>query len=99
MSLKEEIFDFINDHLDEFRKKYSLSKIGLFGSIARGDENQNSDIDLLVEFDLKKNIYKFKEEIRILFKNRFNRDVDLCREKFIKPYIKNEILNEIIYVK
>ena len=80
-------------------KKYHLTKIGVFGSIARGEETGNSDIDLIVEFDDQdKDLHLIKEQLRAEVKNKFNRPVDICREKYIKPRIKNHILSQVRYV-
>jgi uncharacterized protein with HEPN domain len=37
--------------MDRFQKEYHLTRIGLFGSVARGEQSENSDIDLIVEFE------------------------------------------------
>ncbi len=37
----------------ELQEKYQIRQIGIFGSYVRGEQNQNSDIDILVEFDPK----------------------------------------------
>ena len=44
------VLDLIKDHENEIKNKYSVSKIGVFGSYVRGEENKSSDIDILVEF-------------------------------------------------
>ncbi len=45
-----------------------------------------------------KEIFEKKQEIRKIFKEKYNRKIDLCRERSIKPIFKNFILNEVIYV-
>ena len=44
------IADVLHDHLDELRGRYNVSKIGVFGSFARGEDQSNSDVDILVDF-------------------------------------------------
>ena len=81
------------------QKNFHISKIGLFGSYARGEQSNNSDIDLIVEFEENtNNLYETKIAIKQFFKDKFGVDIDLCREKYIKPRYKNRILNEAIYV-
>jgi len=61
--------------------------------------NRKIDIDLIIEMRLDtKEIFEKKQEIRKIFKEKYNRKIDLCRERSIKPIFKNFILNEVIYV-
>jgi len=47
MLTQEEILHFLRDNKELFAEKYSLEKIGLFGSFARNEQTEDSDIDLL----------------------------------------------------
>jgi len=72
--------------------------MGLFGSYARGEQKERSDIDLLVEFEENtQDLYELKLQLKDLFKERFGIEVDICREKYIKPRIKKTILKETVY--
>jgi uncharacterized protein len=96
---KDDILNFLEEQKSAFRNEFQIIKLGLFGSFARNEQSEDSDIDLLVEFAPNtKDLTKKKESIRNLFKSRFNREVDICREKYIKPYFKAQILNSAIYV-
>jgi predicted nucleotidyltransferase len=98
MVKKDQILKFISDNEVLFRNKYYLAKIGLFGSFARDEQNELSDIDLIVEFEPgTKNLHQIKKEIIELFKTKFNVSVDICREKYIKPIFKEQILRESVY--
>ncbi len=80
------------------QERYHIVRIGIFGSFVRGDQNRNSDIDLLVEFeDNTENLYELKQQLKKFFRDRLNIEVDICREKYIKPRFKKSILNEAIY--
>lgn len=96
---REEILSFLMEKKSELFSDYQLTKIGLFGSFANGNQTENSDIDLIVEFQPNiKNLTQKKSKIKDLVRNRFNKEVDLCREKYIKPYFKVQILESVIYV-
>ncbi len=83
----------------ELFTEYQLTKIGLFGSFAEDKGTENSDIDLIVEFELNiEGLSEKKSKIKDLVSKRFNRKVDLCRKKYIKPYFKSHILKSVIYV-
>lgn len=81
-----------------FRDRYHIIRIGLFGSYARGDQNVNSDIDLLVEFeDNTQDLYDLKLQLKDFFQKNLGIEIDICREKYIKPRIKKSILKETVY--
>ncbi len=95
-----DILHFIEHNKDYLFDKYSLVKIGIFGSFARKEQNAESDIDLIVEFKNEtQNIYEIKEDMRNYFGGHFNRKVDIAREKYVKPRIKRDILKEAIYAR
>ncbi len=99
MLTQKEIIHFLKEKKEELFLKYHIVKLGLFGSFARNQENENSDIDLIVEFQPNtENLSEKKAMIKSLVERQFNRKVDLCREKYIKPYFKSFILESVIYV-
>jgi predicted nucleotidyltransferase len=98
MITKEEILSYLKEQKPVFEREYKVVKIGLFGSYARGEQKENSDIDLIVEFKPgTEDLSEKKERIKSVVKSRFNRDVDLAREKYLKPYFRQQILQSAIY--
>ena len=94
---KEQVLDFLKKHKKEFFNKYKISKITLFGSLARGEEKPNSDIDIAIETKLSDyfKLYDFKEELE----KEFNTKVDVVRlREKMNPFLKSRILKEGIYV-
>jgi len=99
MHNKNEILAFLKNNKSTLKKEYNLSKIGLFGSFARDEQTEKSDIDIILEFESEtSDIYDKKAKLKQFLISRFNRNVDLCREKYIKPHIKDHVLKEAIYV-
>ena len=97
--LKEStILSFLKENKDFFQREFHISKLGLFGSYARGDADEESDIDILIDFDDEADIFEAKLMIKELIQRQFNREADICREKYLKPYVRDEILREAIYV-
>ena len=93
------ILIFLQKHYQDIKSDYHILKIGLIGSFARDEQNEKSDIDLLVEFEPEtEDIFDLKLKLKQYLSSNFDRDVDICREKYLKPYIKDYILNEAIYV-
>ena len=99
MGTKEEILQFLINNKRFLSDRFHLKKIGLFGSFARGEQTQSSDVDILIELEENtKNIFDLEYDLKELLKKQFNRDVDLIREKYIKSYFKPLILRDAIYV-
>jgi len=94
-----DILKFLAEQKLFFQQEFQIIKIGLFGSYARGEQSDKSDIDLIVEFAPNTSeLSEKKAQLKSILKKRFNKDVDVCREKYIKPYFKKQILNSTIYV-
>ncbi len=93
-----QILLYLSSNKDRFKKEYHLIKIGVFGSIARGEQNDKSDIDLIVDFeDNTPDLYSIKQKLKNEIQSKFNLPVDICRGKYIKPIFRNQILTEVIY--
>ncbi len=96
---KDFILNYLLEHKVELLRKFHLSKIGLFGSFVRGEETANSDIDLLVEFlPGTEDLFELKLALKKALKKDFKRDIDICREKYIKPYYRKQIFQSVVYV-
>jgi len=93
---KENILKYLSAHKEEFKEKFGVVNIGLFGSYARGDANENSDVDIVIEMKPKSlvNRLKLKEELA----SNLNLDIDIGYFSSLRHFIQNEIRNEIIYV-
>jgi len=99
MNTKEEILHFLRENKSRLLSEYHLSKIGLFGSFARGESTVASDVDILFDFcENVEDIYTLKSTLKAYLSKSFNRSVDLAREKYIKPFAKHQILQDVIYV-
>jgi predicted nucleotidyltransferase len=84
--------------VDDICKKYGISYLGLFGSTARGEEKQDSDVDLLVKFDDKAGIGLFElDRVQRELEIRFGRKVDLVTKmnKYIEPQAMKDL--KILY--
>lgn len=79
-------------------KSFGISKIGLFGSFVSGSQDNNSDVDLIVEFEKGRKSYKSFIELAFFLEELLGRKVDLLTEKSLNPYFGQRILNETEYV-
>ena len=99
MNTREEILEFLKNNRALLEDKYHITKIGLFGSFARNEQKKSSDVDLLIELEEgTKNIYDLKTSLKLYLSDAFERSVDIAREKYLKPYAKEEILKDTLYV-
>lgn len=77
-------------------EKFHVSRIGYFGSYALGRQNENSDLDLLVEFSEPVGWDFFTLEK--FLEDEFEIGVDLVTEEALKEQIRNPILNQVKYI-
>ncbi|MBK6536414.1 MAG: nucleotidyltransferase family protein [Ignavibacteria bacterium] len=77
-------------------EKYSVNKIGYFGSYSRNEQKKYSDIDILVNFEKPVGWEFF--DLQDLLEKELNTKVDLLSTKAIKDLIKNDILKQAIYI-
>jgi uncharacterized protein len=90
-----EIKRILKKRRDDLQKRYGVREIGVFGSFVRGEENEHSDIDILVEFSNIPDLFEF---IRLenSLRRSLGRKVDLVRKGSIRPELKRNILSEVV---
>jgi len=80
--------------VDDICKKYGINYLGVFGSTARGEAHEDSDVDLLVRFDDSANIGLFElDQVQRDLEMRFGRRVDLVTK--LNKYIKPEAMRDL----
>ena len=79
--------------------RMGASRVGLFGSFARGEADESSDIDLLVEFTEGKKNYDTFIDLCFFFEDLFDRNVDLLTPASLSPYLKQQIEAEVRFEK
>jgi hypothetical protein len=68
-------------------KKYGIQSAAIFGSVARGEDRPDSDIDILVRLGERMGIYKFIG-LQFELENTLGKKVDLVSDKSINKYVK-----------
>ena len=81
-------------------EKADVLRSDLFGSYARGEENKDSDIDILVEFKGRKSLFDLVD-LQTELKDKLNRKVDVLTYRSIHPLLRDIIMKEhqVIYEK
>lgn len=96
---QQSILSYLKENLPEWKELYSVENIGVFGSFARSEQTNESDIDIIVKFsDKPKDIFNSKNKIRESIEEKFKKKVDLANEVYLKPNAREQILKEAIYV-
>ena len=92
----EDLKGIIKQNRRELEKKFKVKSIALFGSYARGEQNEESDVDIIVEFS---------EPVGFLFFHLANHlekildaNVDLITPDAIKPNRRKYIMEDLTYV-
>ncbi len=80
------------------RERFHVHEIGVFGSFARGEATEKSDIDFLVTIDAPLETYRQnKEALNAYLKDLFKRNVDLANPRSLKPHYRDRILSHAVY--
>ncbi len=89
------------EQLKEFKKRIApvvnqsnVSYVALFGSYARGEGKEGSDVDLLVRFSKPIDFIEFIE-LEENFSKHLGKKVDLVTEKSLSPYLKPYVLKDL----
>jgi len=88
---KEKIKKIIREN-KEILQKYKVKSISIFGSYVRNEQKEDSDIDLLVEFEED----TYRNFINLIFslENLFKKEVTVVSKEDLSPYIQPYVLKE-----
>ena len=91
----EQILKILREHKPELQRKYPVSKLGVFGSYARGEAGPESDIDIAVELNgsMGLNFVAMADEIEELFGIK----TDVVPMRSIKPQYLSYVQKDIVY--
>lgn len=85
----------LQGHKEELKRKYGVSEIGLFGSYVKNEQNETSDVDILVEFEKAVDLLTFVN-LKNYLSDLLKTNVDLVMKKALKPRIGQRILKEVM---
>ena len=81
-------------HSEELRLR-GVTRLGLFGSVLRGDERPDSDVDLLVDFEENSTLSLIDvADLRLRLCELLGRDVELVQRSMLKPFLRDGIIAE-----
>ena len=96
---KHDILSYLKSQQERYSNQFGIKFIGLFGSFARDEAREESDIDILYEIkqDQKLSLFTYLKLITELEKN-LHKKVDLIREATLKPQLKKYVYQDLKYV-
>ena len=98
MSFKEQFNKFIEENKFIVRQ-YGVSRVGLFGSVAREEDTDNSDLDLIVDFIPGGKNYDNFINFCFFLEEGVGRKIDLLTKESLSPLIWEKVQKEIEYVQ
>jgi predicted nucleotidyltransferase len=94
---KEVVLRRLKANAEEIRQRFSVKSLSIFGSIARDEAGDNSDVDVLVVFDQKANFDGFME-LKFYLEELLGTSIDLVTDKALRPQVRQAIEQEMINV-
>jgi hypothetical protein len=93
----QECIQKLRDFKSDFGTEFGILRLGIFGSVARQQNREDSDIDIVVE--VEKPTLNLMYELREMLKKLFGCEVDLVRfRESLRPLFKSNIQRDVIYV-
>ena len=95
-SIKEDVINKLKEHLLELQELFGIKNIGIFGSVSRGDDTPESDVDILYIFQKNRgNLQDYAGAIDYL-ESLFEREVNFVSLEFMNPNLDPYVEKDII---
>jgi uncharacterized protein len=92
---RDDIISILREQM--IQSRFGIKSLFLFGSVARNEATQESDLDFVVNFDGKITFDRYMD-LKIFLEDLFDKKIDLAIEDTLKPQIRQKILEEAIDV-
>ncbi|WP_313888478.1 nucleotidyltransferase family protein [Nostoc spongiaeforme] len=97
MKTLEEIKQTLTTRKPLLQKQYRVTELGVFGSYARGEQTQTSDVDILIDYEQAPTLFQLVE-LRDYLAGVVGVKVDVVTKNGLKPRIRERVLSEVVYV-
>jgi predicted nucleotidyltransferase len=94
---RDDILSRLRERRREISERFEVERVGLFGSAARDDLREGSDVDVLVSFRGHATLDGYMG-LKLFLEELFGRKVDLATEKGLKPRARSRIERDLIRV-
>ena len=94
--IRSNVISLLREHSIQL-KRLGVKSLSLFGSVARGEERPDSDVDILVEFEGPLTFDRFMDT-KFYLEELLGRKVDLVVPQAIKPRMKPHVMQDLVHV-
>ena len=95
---RDRALQILNDLLPQLRE-YGVRDVALFGSVARNEAVDTSDIDILIDFEPEAESFENLINVADLLESRFDSPVDLVTVNGLSPYLAASVQEEAVHAK
>lgn len=92
---KKEILELLREHKDFFKQEFAVDNIMLYGSYARGEETDKSDVDILIKSKVKN--FDKQYRLKVFLENNLKKEVDLVYYDSVHPFLMQFIEKDLVY--
>ncbi len=97
MKTMEEIIELVRNLKKEIERRYNAEIIGIFGSYARGEQREGSDVDILVKFHKGATLFDLVG-LSIFLEEKLGIPVDVVSQNAVKDELKERIYQEVVRI-
>jgi uncharacterized protein len=98
MKTLDEIKQILSERKSWLCETYQITELGIFGSYARGEQTQNSDVDVLIDYEQSPTLFKLVN-LRNSLKDLTGLSVDIVTKNGLKPGVRERVLSEVVYLE
>lgn len=98
VSIKESVLQKLEENLPEIQERFGIETIGLFGSVSRGEDTPDSDVDVMVSFVAGAMTMRHFMGVADYLEELLGRKVDVVTTTGISPYILPYVQQEILWM-
>ena len=95
---KQDVLQFLTNHKEEVIARFGVKHLALFGSTARDEAGEQSDIDLLVEFEGGET-YRNYFDLQFFLEDNLHCKIDLVCGDTVRPQIRPSIEKDALYIE
>ena len=93
--LRDDVIEKLRQRHEQLKNEFGVESSAIFGSVARGEEHQESDVDILVTFEHTLSLFAFIR-LKAYLEGLLSRKVDLVTKNALKPQLRERILKEAL---